>query len=354
MGQSSKKNPFEGKDCFNCGEIGHISINCPNKKEDKYGKKKDKKSVPKRKKYYKKEKNGQAYFVEWDSDASSDEDDDEKPSRGLARVAIKEAPSLFSKPYCLMAKGETKVIIDDDVDDDCDSDNNDNALSYDNLVAKVIKSNDKLRMERSKLRDLELKNISLKNSFEKLKTIHENLKTSHETLNISWETLKEKHEERKEAHNSLLAQEVKGKMSMGVECNILNTSPCSSTPPCSTSTISCISEDISCDSLVLENESLKKEIECLSNDLARYFGSHVRFNHIWTNQKFTLEKNGLGYLPKKGKEAFIPKEKVFVTSNVTYEEEEEVKMCHKCKEKSSCESPMQEQEDRILGSFLYS
>jgi hypothetical protein len=65
MGQSSKKNPFDGKDCFNCGEIGHISINCPNKKEEKYGKKKDKKSVPKRKKYYKKEKNGQTYFVEW-------------------------------------------------------------------------------------------------------------------------------------------------------------------------------------------------------------------------------------------------------------------------------------------------
>jgi hypothetical protein len=48
----------------------------------------------------------------------------------------------------------------------------------------------------------------------------------------------------------------------------------------------------------------------LSKDLARYFGSHVWFNHIWTNQKFTLEKNGLGYLPKKGKEAFIPKEKI--------------------------------------------
>jgi hypothetical protein len=40
-------------------------------------------------------------------------------------------------------------------------------------------------MERSKLKDLELKNVSLKNSFEELKTTHENLKTSHETLNIS-------------------------------------------------------------------------------------------------------------------------------------------------------------------------
>jgi hypothetical protein len=108
--------------------------------------------------------NGQAYFVEWDFDASSDEDDDDKPSRGLARVAIKEAPSLFSKPYCLMAKGESKVIIDED-DDDCDSDNDDNALSYDDLVAMVIRSEDKLRMEISTLRDLELKNVSLQNSF---------------------------------------------------------------------------------------------------------------------------------------------------------------------------------------------
>jgi hypothetical protein len=274
--------------------------------------------VPKRKKYYKKEKNDQAYFVEWDSDASSDEDDDDKPSRGLAGVAIKEAPSLFSKPYCLMAKGESKVIIEED--DDCDSDNDDNVLSYDDLVAMVIKSDDKLRMERSKLKDLEVKNVSLQNSFVE--------------LNTSWVTLKEKHEELKEANNSLLAQEVKGKMSMGVECNILNISPCTTNPSYSTCTSSCISEDMSCDSLLLENESLKKEIECLSKDLARYFGSHVRFNHVWTNQKFTLEKNGLGYLPKKGKEAFIPKEKIFVTSNVTYEEEEEeVNMCHKCKAK---------------------
>jgi dephospho-CoA kinase len=110
-----------------------------------------------------------------------------------------------------MAKGESKVIIEKNDDDDCDSDNDDNVLSYDDLVAIVIKSDDKLRMERSKLRDLEVKNVSLQNSFDELKTTHENLKISHETLNTSWGTLKEKHEELKEAHNSLLAQEVKGK-----------------------------------------------------------------------------------------------------------------------------------------------
>jgi hypothetical protein len=59
-----------------------------------------------------------------------------------------------------MTKGESKVIIKED-DDVSYSDNDDNALSYDDLVAMVIKSDDELRMERSKLRDLEVENVSL-------------------------------------------------------------------------------------------------------------------------------------------------------------------------------------------------
>jgi hypothetical protein len=112
-GQSSRKNPFVDKICFQCGEMGHISVNCPNKKDDKN--KKDKKNDEnKKKKFIKKKKNGQTYFVEWDSDASSDDDDDDdddddKPSKGVAGIAIKEAPSLFSTPHCLMAKGGAKV-----------------------------------------------------------------------------------------------------------------------------------------------------------------------------------------------------------------------------------------------------
>ena len=99
-----KKNPFVDKTCFQCGEVGHIIIILLNKKNDEN--KKDKKNdEKKKKKFIKKKKNGQAYFVEWDSDASSDDDyDDDKPSKGVAGIAIKEAPSLFSTPHYLMTK----------------------------------------------------------------------------------------------------------------------------------------------------------------------------------------------------------------------------------------------------------
>ena len=122
---------FVNKKCFECGEEGHIVINCPNKKNDKNkkGKKDDDK---KKKKFIKRKKNGRAYFVEWDSDASSDDDDDDydddedddKPSKGVAGIAIKEALSLFSTPHCLMAKGGDKVLQDGELDE----------LTYDDLV----------------------------------------------------------------------------------------------------------------------------------------------------------------------------------------------------------------------------
>ena len=117
-----KKNLFVDKTCFQCGEVGHTIINCPNKKNDKN--KKDKKNDEKKKKFIKKKKNGQAYFVEWDSDASSDDDDDDKPSKGVAGIAIKEAPSLFSTPHCIVSKGGAKVLKDDELEE----------FSYDDLV----------------------------------------------------------------------------------------------------------------------------------------------------------------------------------------------------------------------------
>jgi hypothetical protein len=66
-------------------------------------------------KKYNQKKNGNACYVEWDSDASldfdfNDDEDDEKPSKkGLAGIAIKESQSLFDTPYCLMVKGELQT-----------------------------------------------------------------------------------------------------------------------------------------------------------------------------------------------------------------------------------------------------
>jgi hypothetical protein len=110
--KSYRKNPFAKKKCFECGEMGHISTNCKNKDEDDSSKNKFDGKRKLFKKYNK--KNGKACYVVWDLDASSDsdssDDDDVKPSKkGLAGTAIKEAPSLFDTPYCLMAKGEPKV-----------------------------------------------------------------------------------------------------------------------------------------------------------------------------------------------------------------------------------------------------
>jgi hypothetical protein len=74
-------------------------MNCPSKKN--MGKDGDDKN---------KKKFGKAYLVEWDSDASSDDDDDSSSKLNVG-ITIKEAPSLFSSPHCLMAKGDAKVKI---------------------------------------------------------------------------------------------------------------------------------------------------------------------------------------------------------------------------------------------------
>ena len=144
-GQYSKKNPFINKKCFECGEEGHIVINCPNKKNDK-NKKGKKDDDQKKKRFIKRKKNGQAYFVEWDSDASSDDDDD-KPSKVIAGIAIKEAPLLFSTSHCLMAKGGENVLQDGELDE----------LTYDDLVEMLNDANKFMSKEKAKLKNLKLK-----------------------------------------------------------------------------------------------------------------------------------------------------------------------------------------------------
>jgi hypothetical protein len=165
-GKSYSKNPFAKKKCFECGEMGHISTNCKSKDEDNSSKKKKFEGKKKLFKKYNKKKNGKACYVEWDSDASSDSDSDddeeyEKPSKkGLAGIAIKDAPSLFNTPYCLMAKGELKVCKIDE-------------FTYDDLVEMVSNLNDLLGDMKGKYKSLRKKHVSLQESYEELKTSHE-------------------------------------------------------------------------------------------------------------------------------------------------------------------------------------
>jgi hypothetical protein len=151
-GQTSRRSAFNDRKCFECGKPSHIVMNCPSKKnKGKVGDDKNKK------KFYHKKKDGKAYLVEWDSDASSDYDDDSS-SKLNARIAIKEAPSLFSSPHCLMAKGDAKVkiIIDlNDLDDDDDIDDlDDDGYSYDDLVRMLGEADDYMHKEKEKFRTL--------------------------------------------------------------------------------------------------------------------------------------------------------------------------------------------------------
>ncbi|XP_004963935.1 uncharacterized protein LOC101772539 [Setaria italica] len=116
--------------------VSDVTNYFPSKQKKKKNKKGDDK---KKRKNYKKKRNGQAYYVEWDSDASSnsDDDDDEKPSKGIVSIAIKEAPSLFSTPFCLMAKGDTKVSRDDELE-----------LTYDDLVRMLNDTDDYMHKEK--------------------------------------------------------------------------------------------------------------------------------------------------------------------------------------------------------------
>jgi hypothetical protein len=144
-------------------------MNCPSKKNK--GKDGDDK---KKKKFYHKKRDDKAYLVEWDSDASSDDDNDNSSSKLNVVIAIKEAPSLFSSPHCLMTKGDANVknITDlNDIDDDDDIDDiDDDGYSYDDLVRMLGEADDYMHKEKEKFRTLKELYKNLQVSFEEFKT----------------------------------------------------------------------------------------------------------------------------------------------------------------------------------------
>jgi hypothetical protein len=317
-GKSYSKNPFAKKKCFECGKMGHISTNCKNKDEDNSSKKKKFEGKKKLFTKYNKKKNGKACYVEWDSDASldsgfDDEENDEKPfKKGLASIVIKVAPSLFDTPYCLMTKCESKVCKIDE-------------FTYDDLVEMVSNLDDLLGDMKGKYKNLRKKYVSLQESYEELKTSHENLLDAHEKL--------------KKAHNSHISQEAnKVKVDVGITCDLIDDMPnkervskssistsCDDllATSCSSNVDSCIN-DSPCDPLfIVENHELRNTVDCLTKALTSCHRGENTYNKIWECQRFTLKHEGLRYIPKKNKSAFIDKKTTFMKECGLY--------CSKCK-----------------------
>ena len=55
---------------------------------------------------------------------------------------------------------------------------------------------------------------------------------------------------------------------------------------------------------MVENETLKREVDELTHALGKAYGGEAHLLKCLGGQRFSLNKEGLGYTPKKGKAAF--------------------------------------------------
>jgi hypothetical protein len=176
--------------------------------------------------------------------------------------------------------------------------------------------------------------FTLEQSFDELNASHESLREDHEKLGKA-------HSRLEKAHSSLLEQvkkeEVKKEQmivscDVGLTCDILDESfykPIVVAPTkhsCSTTnTTSPLSDSFTCGaSLMVENESLKKEVNELTRALGNAYGGDACLLKCLVSQRFSLNKDGLGYTPKKGKAAFVTHKTSFVKGNGWF--------CNRCKQ----------------------
>jgi hypothetical protein len=175
---------------------------------------------------------------------------------------------------------------------------------------------------------------SLEQSFDELNATHENLREDHEKLGKA-------HSNLEKAHSSLLKQvkeeEAKKEQvimtcDVGLTCDILDESfykpivVAPTNPSCSTTTsTSPLSDGFTCDaSLMVENDTLKKEVNELTCALGNAYGGDVYLLKCFGSQRFSLNKEGFSYTPKKGKEAFVTPKASFMKSNGRF--------CNRCKQ----------------------
>jgi hypothetical protein len=160
-------------------------------------------------------------------------------------------------------------------------------------------------MKRKECKELHKKIKSLEQSFDELNVSHESLKEDHEELGKA-------HSKLEEAHSSLLEQANKEQVivscDVGLTCDILDESfykPIVVAPTSTSTSTSPLSDSFTCDaSLIVKNEILK-EMNELTCALGNAYGGDARLLKCLGSQRVSLNKEGLGYNPKKGKAAFV-------------------------------------------------
>jgi hypothetical protein len=75
---------------------------------------------------------------------------------------------------------------------------------------------------------------------------------------------------------------------------------------------------------MVENETLKKEVNELTRALGNAYGGEARLLKCLDSQRVSLNKERLGYTPKKGKAAFATSKASFVRGNGHF--------CNRCKQ----------------------
>jgi DNA repair exonuclease SbcCD ATPase subunit len=212
-------------------------------------------------------------------------------------------------------------------DDGCESDSDsDDEPTKDELIDMLEDAKTHFDIKRRECKDLRKELKALKQAFDELNASHERLEDAHEKLG-------KVHTKLEKAHSTLVEQNEKVivKCDIGLTCDIIDESNykpivvAPTNPFYSTSTSTSSSCDsFTCDaSLMVENETLKKEVNELTRALDNAYGGEARLLKCLGSQKFSFNKEGLGYTPKKGKAAFATHKTSFVKGNGRF--------CNRCK-----------------------
>jgi DNA repair exonuclease SbcCD ATPase subunit len=170
--------------------------------------------------------------------------------------------------------------------------------------------------KRNECKALQKELKALKQSFDELQASHKCPNEDHEELGLA-------HTKFEKAYPSLLEQakekEIKTEQviitcDVGLTCDLIDESSyspiiiASTNPFCSTTTsTSSTSDGFTCDvSLMIENETLKKEVNELTRALGKAYGGEDHFLMCLGSQRASLNKEGLGYIPRRARPPLLP------------------------------------------------